>query len=107
VRAPKAARPPLPRHDLAAYIHEADYPAAALRDRESGTVRFTLDVGPDGRVTGCTVTRSSGNSWLDSSTCRILRSRARFTPAIDFNGNPTTGRIQQHFTWKLPPHKAR
>jgi protein TonB len=88
--------------DIAAYIHELDYPAAALQARQSGTVRFSLDVGPDGRVTGCTITRSSGSSLLDASTCRLIRARARFSPAIDSNGNPAPSRIDQQFTWKLP-----
>ncbi|MBA3525824.1 MAG: TonB family protein [Sphingomonas sp.] len=53
----------------------------ALARREQGRVEFRLDVGENGRVTGCTITRSSGSRWLDSTTCRILRSRARYTPA--------------------------
>ena len=42
-------------------------------------------------MTDCSVTSSSGSSALDQATCRILRSRARFTPARDSSGNPTTG----------------
>ena len=40
-------------------------------------------IGTDGRVTACSVTSSSGSSALDDATCRIMRSRARFTPARD------------------------
>ncbi len=94
-------RPAQPR-DPGAYINEADYPAAALREREAGTVRFTLEVGADGRVTRCMITRSSGSSILDASTCRLMRSRARFTPAMDSSGNPATSGIEQSYSWKLP-----
>ena len=55
-----------------------------------GTVQASLTIGPDGRVVGCNVTRSSGNSSLDGATCNILRRRAKFTPARDSNGKPTT-----------------
>jgi len=77
------------RANLASYVTDSDYPASAVERGEQGTVRFTLAIGADGRVTGCTVTGSSGSAVLDSTTCRIMRSRARFTPARDSNGNPT------------------
>ena len=58
-------------------------------------------VGPDGRVQNCTVTSSSGSSALDNSTCRIMRSRARFTPARDQNNQPTTDTVNARITWRI------
>ena len=78
-----------------------DYPSSALDNEEQGTVGVRLAIGPNGRVTGCDVTASSGSRTLDSATCRILRSRARFTPATDSTGNPTTGSFSQRITWRL------
>ena len=72
--------------NLANLFSDEDYPAAALAAREQGSSSFTLDVGANGRVAGCTITRSSGSAALDSTTCRLLRSRARFTPAVDASG---------------------
>ena len=94
--------PPRARAQLSALFHREDYPATALRAGEQGTVGFTLAIGPDGRVHGCTITRSSGSSWLDSTTCRILRSRARYTPARDSNGNPAPGEDRGVHVWRLP-----
>ena len=74
-------------------ISTDDYPSSATRDEEQGTVRVRLDVGVNGRVSNCTVTSSSGSSALDSTTCRLLKLRARFTPARDSNGNPTADSI--------------
>lgn len=91
-----------PKADLPALVHPQDYPASALRARESGRVEFRLDVGLTGRVEGCTITRSSGSSALDSTTCRLMRSRARFTPARDAQGNPALARYPGAVTWKLP-----
>jgi len=90
------------RANLASYVSNDDYPDSAIRNEEQGTTGFRLDVGPDGRVTSCTVTQSSGSSALDSATCRLMRSRARFTPATDSNGNRTTDSVSSRIRWVLP-----
>jgi protein TonB len=78
-----------------------DYPAAAMRNEEQGTTGVRLSIGPDGRITGCDVTASSGSSSLDSATCNILRRRARFTPARDSNGQASSDTYNQRITWRL------
>ena len=89
--------------NLASLLSDEDYPAAALAAREEGMVDFTLEVGPNGRVTHCAVTRSSGSASLDDATSRPMRSRARFTPALDSAGAPTADRVAGKIGWKLPP----
>jgi protein TonB len=88
--------------NLPALFSDDDYPAAALRAEESGTTGFRLEIGANGRVSNCTVTSSSGSSSLDATTCRLLRSRARFTPAMDSNGQPTSDTYNGRITWRLP-----
>jgi periplasmic protein TonB len=100
--AARLLRPPLPRHQPQSLIMPDDYPASALAAKQEGKVGFTLDVGPDGRVHGCTITRSSGSSVLDSVTCSIMRRRGRFTPAVDSNGQPVAGRVRYEVEWVLP-----
>lgn len=111
VAPPKPAPPPPPvrrieparaRANLASYISNDDYPSSALRNEEQGTTGFRLDVGPDGRVSGCSVTASSGSSALDSATCRLLRSRARFTPATDSTGSKTSDSVSGRIRWQIP-----
>jgi protein TonB len=114
IAAPPAPRPPAPpppprivppqraRANLNSYFSTDDYPAGALRNNEQGTTGFSLTIGTSGRVDACTVTSSSGSSALDQATCRILRSRARYTPARDENGNPAVGRDSGRVTWRLP-----
>jgi protein TonB len=99
---PRTVEPARARTDLARYVSDADYPDAALRGGEQGATRFRLQVGADGRVTGCTVTGSSGSSALDSATCRLMKSRARFTPARDSTGKPTTDSVASTIRWVLP-----
>jgi len=84
------------------WISDADYPPSALRAEESGTTGFRLEIGTNGRVTNCTVTSGSGSSALDAATCRLLKSRARFTPAKDAAGNPTTDTYSSRIVWRLP-----
>jgi protein TonB len=83
-------------------VSNDDYPPAAIRNEEQGTTRFTLTVGPNGRVTNCSVTGSSGSSSLDSTTCRLMTSRARFTPASNSAGQPTTDTVSGAIRWVLP-----
>jgi protein TonB len=76
--------------DLRTLFSPDDYPASAQAAGAEGTARAEISIGTDGRVTGCTITQSSGNSALDAATCNIIRRRAKFTPARDTNGNPVT-----------------
>ncbi|MDQ4087219.1 MAG: TonB family protein [Pseudomonadota bacterium] len=99
---PRTVEPARAPASLASYVSPDDYPTSALRNREQGTTRFRLTVGADGRVTDCTITGSSGSAALDSATCRIMRSRARFTPARDSNGNPTSDTVGASLTWRIP-----
>src|ERR1044072_5940983 len=50
-----------------------DYPADAMRNEDQGSVSVRLSIGTDGRVSGCSVSSSSGSRSLDNATCRILR----------------------------------
>ena len=100
---PVRVEPARARSDLRTFFSDTDYPPSAVRNEEQGTVRVTLSVGTDGRVTNCTVTASSGSSALDQATCNIMRRRARFTPARDSSGNPTTDTITAPpIRWVLP-----
>ena len=90
-----------PRRALASYFGGDDYPASALSRREEGTTRFRLDVGADGRVSDCRVIATSGSAALDGATCRILRSRARFTPARGRNGRPVADQHVGGIDWQL------
>ena len=79
-----------------------DYPQRALSAEEQGTTAVSLTIGPNGRVSACSVTSSSGSSSLDSTTCSILTRRARFTPAKDQNGQPISDTTSARIRWVLP-----
>ena len=92
------------RGDVRTSFSNDDYPASAIAANAQGTAQARLTIGPDGRVTGCDLIRSTGNGALDSTTCNILRRRVKFTPARDSNGNPTSDTYTTPpITWVLPP----
>lgn len=93
------------RPDLNAYFSPEDYPAVARQARAQGSVEVALIVGPSGRITGCTVARSSRSPALDAATCNILRSRARYTPALNADGQPISGRDRARIDWRLPARR--
>jgi protein TonB len=99
---PRKVEPARARANLASYVSDADYPSTAIRNEEQGTTRFRLGVGPDGKVTECAVTGSSGSSALDSATCRLMRQRAKFTPARDSDGRKTSDSVTSAIRWVLP-----
>lgn len=98
-----AQDPTAPGGNLAALIGSDDYPAAAIAAGQSGTTRFRLSISPNGGVTACNVTGSSGSPLLDSTTCNLLQARARLTPAKDSTGNAISGTYNGMIRWVLPP----
>jgi protein TonB len=96
---PRQAQPKSLSGSLQGLITPDDYPPSAMDNNETGSVQVTLTVGPSGRVTGCSP--SGGPRSLQTATCRILTARARFSPAQDGNGNPTSGTTSATITWRL------
>jgi protein TonB len=102
---PPPAPPPVklsPRGNPSAWMSDDDYPPSAIRDEAAGTAGYRLEVNEQGRVSGCTITQSTGNSALDATTCRLLTSRAKFTPGRDASGNSVGGIYPGRVTWRLP-----
>jgi len=89
-------------------IRNSDYPRAAGEEGLGGTVGVRFVVQPDGRVSRCDITRSSGSPILDDTTCRLIVERFRYDPSRDPDGRPVPATIVQHHTWvihDLPPER--
>lgn len=99
---PRVSQAAKAKGNLPALFSTDDYPPSAIRSEEQGTTAVRLSIGADGRVSDCSVTSSSGSSSLDNATCSILRRRARFTPAKDQNGQPTSDSTSTRIKWVLP-----
>ncbi len=93
---------PSPKGNPGNWANSNDYPSRALREEQEGTTRFSVTIGPDGRVTGCSITGSSGSPELDSATCSLITRRARFNPATDGEGQPIASGWASRVKWEIP-----
>jgi len=84
---------------IAGEITSSDYPRD-LRERGiGGRVGMVFTVGVDGRVTSCSITRSSGVPELDALTCRLIRERFRYRPSTDRYGRPIADEVEGEHDW--------
>lgn len=95
-------------------LRNSDYPPGLGEMGIGGTVSVIYAVEPDGRVTDCRVTRSSGSRELDETTCHLIEQRFRYEPARDRTGRPIRSGIEENHTWvvedeppgDLPPRRG-
>jgi protein TonB len=87
---------------LSGQLADSDYPRSALRAGVEGSVSVRFVVGTDGRASACTVTRSSGDATLDSTTCRLIELRFRYRPARNAAGEAVPETIRKTFDWLIP-----
>jgi protein TonB len=80
---------------------QANYPTRAAREEREGRVGVRVTISTDGRVSSCSVTSSSGSPDLDEAACDGMTRYARFNPAIDTAGNPTTDTYSTAIVYKL------
>ncbi|MEA3031578.1 MAG: hypothetical protein QOJ53_551 [Sphingomonadales bacterium] len=95
---PRGAPIPVSLHDE---ISSADYPPAALRRNESGTVAYAVEVSASGVPLACTVPQSSGSEALDRRTCEIVMQRSAFIPASDGAGRRARGVYRSRIRWVM------
>lgn len=94
-------------------LKDSDYPAAAGESGAHGTVGVKFLVWTDGRVRDCRITRSSGSTLLDDTTCRLIVQRYRYDPSRDGAGRPVPAWILENHSWEIheeppePPAPSR
>ena len=102
---PTATQSPLKRRaetNLARLFSDWDYPAIALQRDQSGVVKFALLIDESGRVADCAVIETSGVAALDSQACALIKTRARFRPALGMDGKPAKDAVTGRISWRLP-----
>lgn len=97
---------PIPAINLGALVSANDYPTSALRMEAGGVVSFKVDVDAAGAVRNCAVVQSSGNVDLDTVTCQIVSSRARFKPARNARGQAVAGAYENRIRWVVPEEQV-
>jgi protein TonB len=89
-------------------FRDSDYPPGLGEAGIGGTVSVIFTIQPDGYVTDCRITRSSGSRALDDTTCRIIEQRYYFDPSRDEDGRPIRSRMTENHSWiveDLPPER--
>lgn len=80
---------------------QSNYPPRAAREEREGRVGVRVSIGPDGRVSSCSVTSSSGSPDLDEAACEGMTRYARFNPAQDSAGNPIADSYSTAIVYRL------
>jgi len=91
------ALPTVPHMPKDVPLAPADLPAAEPAKPGAIPIRIMLD--SDGKVSGCTVTQSSGSDLWDAASCRIALARAHFTAARDAFDRPARGLYEAIADW--------
>ena len=85
-----------------ARIQLANYPPAALRRGEQGSVGISVLVDRQGRLRECAVSKSSGSAALDEATCDFLFSHAQIAAYVAPGGGGSVTRQEGLVVWQLP-----
>ncbi|MCU6435470.1 energy transducer TonB [Undibacterium sp. Jales W-56] len=75
------------------------YPKASLMNEESGTVVFSVLVGPDGNVMDSKIDKSSGSKTLDKAALKTYAA-CKFKPGTK-DGKPQQAWTKIEYVWSL------
>lgn len=82
----KLLRRPAPLSSPGTWLSSNDYPKDSLR--QSGLVRFRLDISETGQVTSCVILQRTNPDSFADLTCKLIIRRGKFAPALDAEGKP-------------------
>lgn len=83
-------------------IETRDFPRSGAQQRDGRSAVYRIDVGANGRVTGCRASEPSGIAELDAFMCRLISERFTYEPARDASGRPVSGVAGWRQSWNLP-----
>lgn len=84
---------------LSGGLAHGDYRRLRAFNAPAGRAVLAILVGPDGRVSQCSIRQSSGQPALDQALCDMLQPRMRWAPARDRAGRPLTVGIIYTAIW--------
>ncbi len=67
-------------------LRYTDLPHALWGAQAAGMVTYRATIGVNGRLSDCSIVKSSGNRALDAATCELALRHVRFRPARDARG---------------------
>lgn len=81
------------------WVRSGDYPTGLLMQGASGIINFRLDVDETGAATGCHIQAMTKPLGFADTTCRLIRQRAKFEPALDATGKPVKSYYVNTVRW--------
>lgn len=84
------------------WIKSADYPLDMLGAGQPALVNFRLSVGPDGVPTACYIQSTTRPKEFDDAVCKSVMKRARFSPAVDAQGQRIASYYQNAVRFQIP-----
>lgn len=91
----------------ASRIQFANYPPAALRRGEEGTVGIRITTDKRGRLMDCDVVKSSGFASLDQASCDFLLRYGSAKPFLSPDGQRVQKQQDGEVVWTLPEGHVR
>lgn len=95
---PEPVRPP------GEWATDNDYPLDALAKGIESDVHVRMAVDNAGKVTACIIQDRFPPGGFGELTCKLLRARARFRPALDGTGKPVASYHISSVRWRIPGH---
>ena len=83
------------------WVKSSDYPEKMLMARQPALVNFRLSIGPDGIPTGCHIQATTRPKEFDNAVCKSMMRRARFSPALDAQGQPLASYYQNNVYFRI------
>ena len=84
------------------WIMSSDYPNEMLSAGQPALVSFRLSIGPDGVPTACHIQATTRPKEFDNAVCKSVMRRARFSPALDAQGQPLASYYQNNVYFAIP-----
>ena len=94
--------PAKPINSPGSWVSTNDYKSVWINREWTGTARFAVTVGTNGRVTDCRIVSSTGHEALDAATCKLVKQRAKFAPARNGAREKIAGTYTNAIRWELP-----
>lgn len=95
------AKLPEPIGNFSNFFKPDDYPENLLMDGVQGSVGVVIDVDSQGLATNCRIVETSGTDGLDQATCKALRKRAKFKPALSHTGAAMASLTYWRVNWQI------
>ena len=84
-----------------------NYPPESLRLGEEGDVGVAMDIGADGKINGCQVSKTSGYARLDRAACDIMLVHVTRVNPPTKDGRRVAAQREGSIGWRIPAGHAR